>query len=52
MLIAVAGCGSNKNIQGHHPDYDKPLDVIWLCPPCHRLEHLKLAQLRRKKFNI
>ena len=23
----------------HHADYDKPLSVIWFCPPCHREEH-------------
>ena len=26
---------------GHHPDYSKPLKVIWLCPSHHKLEHIK-----------
>lgn len=29
----------NKKIQGHHPDYTKPLEVIWLCTKHHELEH-------------
>lgn len=28
-------CKSNRNIQGHHTDYLKPLEVIWLCKICH-----------------
>ena len=31
-------CGHSKS-QGHHSDYDKPLDVQWLCRDCHWQEH-------------
>lgn len=33
-------CG-NPNPQGHHHDYSKPLDVVWLCHACHAVEHRK-----------
>lgn len=26
-------------VQAHHPDYSRPLDVIWLCPWCHAKAH-------------
>jgi hypothetical protein len=32
-------CGTKKNVQAHHDDYSKPLDVEWLCFDCHRDEH-------------
>lgn len=32
-------CGSTNRVQAHHPDYSAPLDVEWLCEPCHREHH-------------
>ena len=31
-------CGHEK-VEGHHPDYSRPLDVVWLCNPHHREVH-------------
>lgn len=29
-------CGDgHERIHAHHPDYTKPLLVVWVCPPCH-----------------
>ena len=32
-------CGRSDRVHAHHCDYDKPLDVMWLCPICHRAWH-------------
>lgn len=31
-------CG-NKKAEAHHDDYDKPLEIRWLCFNCHRQWH-------------
>lgn len=43
-LCSKCGCENTfkdgrSGIQAHHCDYDKPLDVIWLCQKCHHEWH-------------
>lgn len=35
---ANPGC-TRTDVQAHHPDYSRPLDVVWLCPYCHKHAH-------------
>jgi hypothetical protein len=35
-------CG-NKNSQAHHEDYNKPLNIIWLCQTHHDIRHSELG---------
>lgn len=32
-------CGKELPLQGHHPDYTKPLFVEWVCQQCHYIRH-------------
>lgn len=32
-------CGVSCTPHGHHADYSKPLEVVWLCIDCHHLRH-------------
>lgn len=32
-------CKKKRRVAGHHNDYSKPLEVLWLCYKCHTLLH-------------
>ena len=34
-------CGNEKSL-AHHEDYEKPLEVMWLCQPCHKQRHKEI----------
>jgi hypothetical protein len=38
-------CGTDENVNGHHKDYTKPLDVVWLCAKCHHRIHATFPEL-------
>lgn len=38
-ISQCAECGSKTNLHRHHPDYNKPMEVIILCRKCHNLLH-------------
>jgi hypothetical protein len=38
-------CGKEKS-QGHHEDYSKPLDVVWLCVRHHNDRHIHLRDCK------
>jgi len=35
-------CGE-INVEGHHEDYDKPYELMWLCKKCHMERHKELG---------
>jgi hypothetical protein len=48
---ACENCSRAAKLEMHHPDYSKPLDVIWLCKPCHGDLHLDQRRLSKITTN-
>ena len=44
---SCSACGGGKNVAAHHDDYDRPLDVRWLCVPCHAAHHRSVRSMDR-----
>lgn len=42
-------CKAGGKLHAHHHDYSKPLDVFWLCPPCHGKLHTINGDFLRPK---
>jgi hypothetical protein len=45
-------CGATERIHAHHEDYNKPLDVIWLCTDHHGERHREINEERRRAIKI
>lgn len=49
LLISPSHCADCKNevvsrLDMHHPDYAKPIEVLWLCRSCHIKRHPRLRR--------
>jgi ribosomal protein S14 len=42
-------CGRKTRLNGHHPNYNKPLQVKWVCNSCHSLLHIRKNKLKNLK---
>jgi len=46
QTCSVVGC--NEIGERHHPDYSKPLDIVWLCKKHHEEIHRKIREEKRQ----
>lgn len=44
-------CDSTVNLQNHHFNYDKPLDVHTYCASCHKFIHVIIDKLEKNPHN-
>ena len=46
-ILYECPCKTDEVKQNHHFDYNRPLEVIRLCPKCHGAEHVRLRALKK-----
>jgi hypothetical protein len=49
---ACAHCGIACRPDAHHADYGRPLDVVWLCRPCHCRENAPRKDRRHPEQSL
>ena len=42
-------CGTTQTVVAHHEDYNKPLDVLWLCKYHHKERHMEIDRENKDK---
>jgi hypothetical protein len=42
-------CGFALGVEAHHEDYDKPLEIVWLCKKHHAERHIEINAERRQR---
>jgi hypothetical protein len=42
-------CGTTQHVVAHHEDYNKPLDVLWLCKQHHKERHMEIERENKNK---
>lgn len=45
-------CDAVCRVEGHHEDYDRPLDLTWLCTSCHARRHNEMRGRHESELEV